>query len=169
MNRNDFNTLDAMSLGTKCFDPLIQAFKEVRIRGEHESHFYNELSQGQKILFMYRVYYDHVHHSPEELYWWSAYFLAQPPKWNALKGSFRHLGGEEGELLLENVERFLSARGYPVHLEGFNISRSDMEEDPELMNSFNDFYARFLKCDEGIHHKTAQYIRSHPEEFVQLI
>lgn len=139
------------------------------MRGEEESRFYDGLTTGQQLLFMYRVYYDHVHHSPEELYWWSAYFLAQPPKWMALKRSFRNFGGDDATLLLESIESFLKDKGYPSSLEGFNVSRMDMEENPELSNSFSAFYVRFLQCNEVIQQKTAQYIHTHPEEFVQFV
>ncbi|WP_422657028.1 hypothetical protein ACK8P5_14750 [Paenibacillus sp. EC2-1] len=169
MNRNEFNSLEEHRLGDVCFAPLIQAFKEARMRGEEESRFYDGLTHGQQLLFMYRVYYDHVHHSPEELFWWSAYFLAQQPKWMALKGSLRFFGEEEASVLLESIEFYLKAKGYPSSLEGFKVSRTDMEEDTELLNSFSAFYEKFLQCDEVIHHKSAQYIHTHPEEFVQFV
>lgn len=169
MNRNEFNLLGGLSLENVCFDPLIQAFKEVRMRGEEESRFYEGMTRGQQLLFMYRVYYDHVNHSPEELYWWSAYFWAQPPKWMALKASFRYFGSEDVSLLLESIEGFLKTNGYPSSLEGFNVSRTAMDDDPELLNSFRAFYERFLQCDKVIHQRIAQYIHTCPEEFVQFI
>lgn len=169
MNRNEFNLLRKDSLGGVCFTPLIQAFKEARMRGEEERCFYNGLTHGQQLLFIYRVYYDHVHHSSEELYWWSAYFLAQPPKWMALKRSFRDFGGDDAALLLESIESYLKDSGYPSSLDGFHVSRMDMEENSELMNSFSAFYVRLSQCDEVIQQKTAQYIHTHPEEFVNFI
>lgn len=169
MNRNEFSLLPRDRQIEVCFTPLIQAFKEARMRGEEESCFYDGLTHGQQLLFIYRVYYDHVHHSPEELYWWSAYFLAQTPKWMALKRSFRDFGGDEAALLLESIESDLKDRGYPSSLEGFHVSRMDMEENSELMNSFSAFYVRLLQCDEVIQQKTAQYIHTHPEEFLKFI
>lgn len=168
LNRHVFNSLDEMSLGTTCFEPLIQAFKEVRMRGGDERTFYAGLSEGQQQLFIFRVYYDHVHHSPEELFWWSAYFLAQPLRWLALKSSFRVHGDDEAAGLLEEIESFLTASGYSQSLEIFDVSRSDMAENLELLNSFNDYYDRLQKHTEVIHQRLAQYIRSHPDEFVHL-
>lgn len=168
MKSHEFNSLDEVSLGTAYFQPLIQAFKEVRMRGEDEGIFYAGLTEGQQKLFIFRVFYNHVYHSPEELFWWSAYFLAQSPKWRALKNSLEVHGDEGAVRLLEDIESLLTAKGYSQSLDKFEVSRSDIAEDSELLDLFNEFYDRFQSQSVIIHQRIAQFIRTHPEQFVHV-
>lgn len=168
MFRKDFELLDDMSLLTACFDPLLDAFKQGRLRGEEDAAFYADLNEGQRLLFIFRVYYDHVIHSTEELYWWSAYFMAQPLKWSAVKSSFRTLGGAEAEELLNAVEKELDQRDYVLRLESFHVLRSDLEKDQGLKQSFASIYDRLQPVTSKVIHGAAEYIRRHPEQFIPI-
>ncbi len=59
-----------------------------------KERFYEELSEGQRALFMFHVYYNHISKSLIEFYWWNAYFMAQPKSWTALKACFKYLSDE---------------------------------------------------------------------------
>ncbi|MFC9540709.1 hypothetical protein ACFTQ7_12575 [Lysinibacillus sp. NPDC056959] len=99
----DFN---GPSLHQRCFEPLIKIYK-VRMSEETnicvKEHFYEELSEGQKALFMFNVYYTHISESLIEFYWWSAYFMAQPKSWAAIKACLNYFNDESFLLLLEKI------------------------------------------------------------------
>lgn len=165
--RHQFEELDDMALGSACFNPLIAGFKELRVQGGDEGTFYEGLSGGQQMLFIFRVYYDHVSQSIEDLYWWSAYFYAQPVKWSSLKAGMLHLTDQEATVLLHDIERELSIRNYPESLERFNHTAKDLEYDSELFNTFSSLYIRLQQAAPITIARLARYIRQHPHEFVQ--
>jgi len=83
VKEEDFE-FNSFSLSQRCFEPLIKIYK-VRMSEETnigvKEHFYEELTEGQRALFMFNVYYNHISESLTEFYWWSAYFMAQPKSW----------------------------------------------------------------------------------------
>ncbi|UVI32912.1 hypothetical protein [Paenibacillus spongiae] len=168
-NRLMLDELDDMALGTACFKPLIDAFKEVRIQGGDESKFYENLTAGQQTLFIFRVYYDHVSKSPVDLYWWSAYFYAQPARWSSLKSRLHMLKDNEMITLLHEIERELAIRTYPRSLVDFKPAASDLEQDSDLSFLFSALYARLHSVTSLTIERLARYIRQHPHEFIPFI
>jgi hypothetical protein len=91
MKKQGYDLLTGSNLSQGCFSPLIKTYKN-RV-AQHTSlsiyqikeQFYNQLTDGQRALFMFYAYYNHVSRSPIEFYWWSAYFMAQPQSWSAIK------------------------------------------------------------------------------------
>ncbi|TVX92985.1 hypothetical protein [Paenibacillus agilis] len=150
-----------------CFQPLIEAFKELRVANGDEAAFYEELTSGQQALFMFRVYFDHAIVSREELYWWSAYFYAQPRKWTALKQGIEYFDAKDTLRILTNIESLLTTKAYPRHLDSFTMTMKDLEQDSSLMTAFDDFYAEFQQSVASAIRHAAQHIRSNQNEFVQ--
>lgn len=70
--------------------------------------------------------------------------------------------------LLERIEAVLQEKNYPKHLEGFQVSPSDLEHDAHLLESFRQLYTGFRELTPITLTKFGQYIRNHPSEFVQL-
>ncbi|WP_236343293.1 hypothetical protein [Paenibacillus plantiphilus] len=168
MKRNEFETMEDQTLCSACFAPLISAFKNLRVSGGDERAFYGSLTDGQQALFMFRIYYDHAIQSPEELYWRSAYYHAQPAIWSSLKNTLP-LIGELGILqLVEEIEGFLVGRDYARSLDCFDATVQDLEHDPELLSSFNAFYGRLQLVTSSSFTSLAGYIRTHANDFMQL-
>ncbi|MFC7442752.1 hypothetical protein [Laceyella putida] len=168
INRSKFDELDDFSLGSACFDPMIQTYKETRMFGGDVIQFYHDLTVGQQALFMFRIYYDHVHKSLEDLYWWSAYFMAQG-RWAALKKGLIHLEDQDALKLFEDIDAFLSKRNHPRGLENFDVSSRDLESDPELFSTFKTFYERYQENTPKTIERIGIYIRSHSSEFIEII
>ncbi|MCR8842857.1 hypothetical protein NQ117_04120 [Paenibacillus sp. SC116] len=159
---------DDNQLVEACFQPLIQAFKQVRITNGDEAAFYEELTLGQQTLFMFRVYYDHAIVSREDLYWWSAYFYAQPRKWSALKQGIEYFDAKEILRIFTNIESLLATKAYPRHLDDFIYTMKDLELDSSLMTAFDAYYIDFQHYAVLAIQHAAQYIRSNQNDFVQL-
>lgn len=89
MNRHMLERLDDWALVSACHEPLILAYKAASAQGEDGRQLFSEMTPAQQALFIFKVYHDHVCQSVEELYWWSAYFMAESGRWAALIGSLR--------------------------------------------------------------------------------
>ncbi|WCK56225.1 hypothetical protein PP175_10070 [Aneurinibacillus sp. Ricciae_BoGa-3] len=169
MKWDAFNTLQDEALGLACFEPINQAYKEIQTRGDDFSTgLYQRLSDGQKALFIFRAYYTHVRKSAADLYWWSAYFMAQPGRWPALKNGLRLFGDRATRYLLEDLEASLRERNHPRNLENFDVSTQDLRYDPELCSSVSSLYAQLHEAAPITIKIIADYIRNHPGDFVQI-
>ncbi|MGE7998353.1 hypothetical protein ACQKOF_06685 [Lysinibacillus sp. NPDC093190] len=164
----DFN---CSSLSQKCFEPLIKIYK-VRMSEETnigvKERFYEELTEGQRALFMFYVYYNHISKSLNEFYWWSAYFMAQPKNWAAIKTCFKYFNDESFLLLLEKIEKQLKRHNHPTTLENFAITREELDQNKELHASFESLYAIFENINPVTIAKINTAIKKNLQEFIQI-
>ncbi|MFE3577439.1 hypothetical protein [Lysinibacillus sp. NPDC059133] len=164
----DFN---CSSLSQRCFEPLIQIYK-VRMSEESDigvkERFYEELTEGQRALFMFHVYYNHISKSLIEYYWWSAYFMAQPKNWAAIKACFKYFHDEPFLLLLDKIEQELKQHHHPTTLENFSITRDELNQNKELLASFESLYAMFENIYPATIEKINNFIEKNLQEFIQI-
>ncbi|QTD40447.1 hypothetical protein [Sporosarcina sp. Te-1] len=130
--------------------------------------FYQELTTGQKALFVFRVYYDHAIESESEFYWWSSYYLAQPKIWSSIKVGVKHFRDQSMYLLLEEIEAILRKYNCPATLDKFSITREDLERNIELFTSIKPLYSRFNQDAPVTIKNICQFIRTNSEEFLSL-
>ncbi|RJG25171.1 hypothetical protein [Paenibacillus thiaminolyticus] len=81
------------------------------------------MTAAQQVLFIFRVYHDHVRYSAEELYWWSAYFMAESGWWAALIGSLRLADDRHLLPLLREIDTLLTERQHPRPLDQFDPTK----------------------------------------------
>lgn len=166
----DFD-LNCSTLYEKCFKPLIKIYK-VRMSEETnirvKEHFYEELSEGQKALFMFNVYYTHISESLIEFYWWSAYFMAQPKSWAAIKACFNYFDDEPFLLLLDKIEQELKRHNHPCTFENFSITRDELNHNKELHASFESLYVMFENIFPTTIEKINNFIEKNLQEFIQI-
>ncbi|RUT33504.1 hypothetical protein EJP77_07605 [Paenibacillus zeisoli] len=155
-------------LGQACFDPLIQRYKEEQTLGNDLTILFNQLTRGQQALFVFQTHYVHASESLTEFYWWSAYFLATGMRWTGLKSSLGYFGEDELLDILESTEKVLVETGHPRSLEQFDLSRDHLHQHPKLLASIEVLEERYQEVVPGVRKRIAAYIRSHPEEFIQL-
>lgn len=164
-----FPTLGDQALIAACFQPIIQAYKEIQTRGEDFSTgLFQELSSGQQALFAFRVYHTHAIKSQADFYWWSAYFLAQPARWAGLQSALRFFEDRATLPIVERMEELLRQRNHPRSITNFDISANDLEHDPQLMSQVKPLFVALQEADVITHHGIAVYIRKHPSAFVDL-
>jgi hypothetical protein len=164
----DFN---CSSLSQKCFEPLIKIYK-IRMSEEInigvKERFYEELTEGQRALFMFNVYFNHISKSLIEFYWWSAYFMAQTKSWAAIKACFMYFNDEPFLSLLENIEQELKRHNHPITLENFSITRDELNQNIELHASFESLYVKFENIYPVTIEKINNYIEKNLQEFIQI-
>ncbi|MFX3659005.1 MAG: hypothetical protein ACE3JN_02795 [Ectobacillus sp.] len=166
ISRQQFDSLDDRLLGEACFAPIIP-----EIRGKDtaaKKEVYDRLTAGQRALFMFSAYYNHAKNSLAEVYWWSAYFLAQPKVWTELKAGLRYFGADEMLQVLEEMERTLKTRNHLRGLGKFDASYKDIDEDTGLLAAVSSLHAVFQEISPAVLQKIGQCIRSNPSEFVQF-
>ncbi|QQP14621.1 hypothetical protein FJQ98_11800 [Lysinibacillus agricola] len=173
VKKEDFD-LNCSNLSQRCFEPLIRNYK-VKVSKESNSstvqvkeRFYEELTEGQRALFMFYVYYNHVSKSLIEFYWWSAYFMAQPKNWAALKACFRYFNDESFLLLLEKIEQELKRHNHPITLENFTITRDELNQNKDLQASFESLYVIFESIYPTTIKKVNNLIEKNLQEFIQI-
>ncbi|MGG3624551.1 hypothetical protein ABES25_13430 [Bacillus gobiensis] len=171
MKRQEFDSLADKALFNACFKPLILDYKS-RMAKENSSMvkelYYNELSTGQKALFVFHMYYDHAIESKTEFYWWSAYFMAQPKIWSAIKTGLQYFREEPMYLLLEETELVLKRYNCPNTLEKFAVTREDLDSNRELSASINSLYVDFNKTAPLTIKGLSDFIRYNYENFVKI-
>ena len=170
VNVEDFD-FNCSTLFERCFDPLINIYK-VRMSEETQlgvkEHFYEELTEGQRALFMFNVYYTHINKSLIEFYWWSAYFMAQPKSWEAIKACFNYFDDEPFLLLLDKIEQELKRHNHPITIENFSITRDELNHNKELHASFESLYVMFENIYPTTIKKINNFIEENLQEFIHL-
>lgn len=174
MNRHDYELLTRVDLSKGCFEPLINVYKgrmkeEASIPiSEMKEQFYKQLTEGQQALFMFYVYYHHVSKSIPEFYWWSAYFMAQPKSWSALKASIKYFDDDSLVSLLDKIELVLKRHDHPATLEAFAITREHLNFNKELQELINSLYDEFNKIAPMTICKINKYIENNLQQFVEI-
>ncbi|WP_054024460.1 hypothetical protein [Bacillus sp. FJAT-28004] len=126
------------------------------------------MTSGQQALFIFHTYYSHVIESVQELYWWSAFFLAQNARWVALKEKMRELGDLKFVSFLQDVEGMLHTRNHPILLTDLpSLSRNDLDSDTELRVFFQSAYERLTQVTVGTIELLTASIRNSPDFFVK--
>ncbi|GGF79626.1 hypothetical protein GCM10010912_25780 [Paenibacillus albidus] len=166
MNQTDWKGLTDERLGAACMEPTFQ-----RIRGkspEIKTEVISHLTPGQKALCMFRVMYDHAKPSPAEYYAWISYMMDLPGYWSGVMEGLRFFGDANMIGMLEETQEALAARNTLLGKEWSSASLSDMERDEALRITVNSLFARFTEIASVSLQNIASYIRTHPQEFVQL-
>ncbi|MFJ7932499.1 hypothetical protein [Peribacillus sp. NPDC096448] len=171
IRKQEFDFLADEALLNACFKPLILEYKKRMAKQPENSSiskelFYKELTTGQKALFVFHVYYDHAIESKCEFYWWSAYFMAQPKIWSAIKTGLQYFGEEPMYLLLEETELVLKKYNCPNTLEKFAVTREDLDSTGELSESINPLHIKFNETARLTIKRISDFIRYNHENFL---
>ncbi|RDW16591.1 hypothetical protein CWR48_16250 [Oceanobacillus arenosus] len=174
MSKKDFDLLALSNLSQECFEPLIKIYKN-RVAeqtsfnvSQIKEQFYEELTEGQRALFMFYAYYNHVSKSLIEFYWWSAYFMAQPRSWLAIKTGIKYFDDKSMLSLLERIEVELKRHNHPDTLENFTVKREDLERNKELQASFKLLYEILDKTSSLTINKINECIGQNHQDFLEI-
>ncbi|REK71153.1 hypothetical protein [Paenibacillus paeoniae] len=167
--REQFEAMDDKALGAACFAPLIHAYKEMESTGGNFVKLvYNRFSKGQQALFAFWTYYSHVRESQADLYWWSAFFMANPLRWEALQASLRYFNDLSTLEIVKTMDAGLTARNHPRSLMNFDVSMGDLEQDEPLSAIVAVEYNKLLAALPGTLNLIAAHIRGHQDDFITL-
>lgn len=174
VKKQDFDLRTNHDLSQRCFEPLVniyksQVYQETNLSlSQIKERFYVHLTEGQRALFMFYAYYNHVSQSLIEFYWWSAYFMAQPKSWSALKDGIRYFNDDSILLLLNETEQVLLQHNHPETIENFKITRGELHQNEKLQASFETLYTKFHDISPKTINKMNDFIKINIHEFVEL-
>ncbi|MFC4101189.1 hypothetical protein [Paenibacillus xanthanilyticus] len=166
MGLDQTNGLGNEELVRACFRPLLAAYKEASAANRDLTALFRSWTSGQRALFISYSYAVHVLESPQEAYWWSAFFMAQG-RWTALRASADELDAKLFADVLSDIETELRRRGHPIALaEAHRIQREDLGREETLSRFFVEVYERLTSvAAKDVIARSAAAIRLAPEEF----
>jgi hypothetical protein len=166
ITKNDFDSLSDERLGRFCMEPTFR-----QIRGKNvtfKTQVISELTKGQQALCMFRVMYDHARNSTAEYYCWMSYLLDQSGYWSGVMGSLSFFGDRSMLRLLEETKETIRARNLKLGLNWSDAAIKHLDDDPDLQSATGRLFERFQVINVDSLHSIASFIRSHPDEFVQI-
>lgn len=166
MEREKFVAWQIEQLGGACIAHIQQ-----QVQGKSpqvKAQVYQELTAGQRALFMFHVLHDHAHPSVAEFVSWIAYTLDHFSYWIGIQAGLRYFEQEEVLHLLEEMKVLLEARNQRLGIQMSQITVLDLEEDSSFKEEASRLYRRYQELSEGTLHRIGRTIRSNPEEFVIL-
>lgn len=166
MDRDTLQTLSDEKLGRACMEPTFML-----IRGKQpavKAEVIGQLGKGQRALCMFRVFYDHSYKSAPEYYVWLSYMLDMPGYWSGVQDGLLFFDDTAMIRLLEETRDTLELRNRRLGRQWSDAVFSDLEKDLELAGQIAVDYERFQRLSAESLAAIAAYIRTNPEEFVEL-
>lgn len=166
MRREELDALSDERLGWACMEPTFQL-----IRGKSptiKSEVISTLTEGQRALCMFRVMYDHSCNSAGEFYAWLAYMQELPGYWSGVMEGLRFFGDHGMILLLQDTKGLLERRNEELGQQWGDVAITDLDREPELLDMISGLFKRFQNIAPESLKLIGDYIRTHPEEFVEL-
>jgi len=166
MKRDYFDSLQPDQLGRACIEPVL-----LPLRGKNPSvkaETYQQLTVGQRALFMFHVWHDHAQGSAVEFYCWLAYTRQEFSYWIGIQAGLRFFGQDKMITLLEEMSDIVEERNQKLGKTMEAVSPQDLEDDPVLSESVNRLYTFYQNLVPETILTIHSYIRSHPDEFVSF-
>ncbi|GAX89647.1 hypothetical protein EFBL_1271 [Effusibacillus lacus] len=135
---------------------------------EVKSQVYNQLTHGQRALFMFRVLFDHASHSLDEFYSWISYLLAEPSTWGEVKTGLEVFQADAMLQILEEMEKFLQTRNRQGDFQSSEVTPQELADDSELFEYVNRLYINFLDISPATLKLISEFIQINPDEFVEF-
>ncbi|UQD53141.1 hypothetical protein C0971_14760 [Bacillus methanolicus] len=94
--------------------------------------------------------------------------MAQPKIWAAIKAGIQYFGDDAMLLMLEEIEVVLKKHNHPSSLEGFTVTREDLDHNKELLASISPLHVTFDETAPLTIKIISEYVRNNQREFVQI-
>ncbi|WP_337100034.1 hypothetical protein [Paenibacillus sp. YIM B09110] len=154
--------LESPQLSWKCIEPMLLSVRAKDLATK--AAVYNELNEGQRALFLFYAFHNHVH-SVAEFYWFTAYSMIELRSWDGLKNGLRYFNNDDLAGLLERIEHLIKNMNKTGE-QGRMVSPTDVEEDKVLFQSVEELYVEYnsaapkaiAKMNEIILNNTVDYI-----------
>ncbi|WP_256757365.1 hypothetical protein [Cohnella sp. WQ 127256] len=153
------------NLSWVCIEPMLLSVRGKNL--DEKSAVYNQLNEGQKALYLFYAYSNHVH-TISEFYWFSTYFISELKAWNGLKSGVRFFKGHELLNILEHTERVIENKNKVAEGIWKDASPSDLETDNELLESIKPLFNAYQGLVQELIREMNSYIRNNKEEFLEI-
>lgn len=164
MKREQFDSFERDQLGRACIEPVLH-----KVRGKNpevKAQVYQQLSLGQRALFMFHVLHDHAHGSVTEFTCWIAHTLEEFSYWIGIQAGLRYFG-QEGMLgLLDEMKLVLEERNQRLGKTMADVTPQDLEEDAGLFQTVSRIYTKYKEISPQTLQVIGTFIQGNPAEFV---
>lgn len=149
-----------------CIEPaLIQS----RAKAPAEkAAIYNELREGQKALYMFYAFHNHVN-SISEMYWYASYFISDLKAWPLMRKSVQFFQDDVLLKIYDDTHTALEAELLGTDDRWRNASPSDLEGNEKLFENVRTLYEKYEEAAAAAIRNMNSYIKKHPDEFYELV
>ncbi|QWU13360.1 hypothetical protein SAMN04487895_10318 [Paenibacillus sophorae] len=166
MNKREFDSLEDERLGWACMEPT---FSQIRAKDMSvKAKVISELSEGQRALCMFKVFYGHAKNSEMEYYGWISHLLQNPDMWTGVMNGLSFFSDMEMSRLLEETKEILETRNHRLGLEWKDAVITDLDHDKELNAEVERLYRQFQQISPESLKAIAAHIRANAGEFVRF-
>lgn len=129
---------------------------------------FEQLSSGQKAIFMFYVLHNHVE-SPEQYYWFASYYVGELQLWPALLRGMEYLRDEQMLAVYKQLEEIVERRNRLQNGEWREALAADLEQDALLRQEIGESFSLYnLYAPETIQRMNG-YVQDHLAEFIEVI
>ncbi|MFD1776140.1 hypothetical protein [Paenibacillus rhizophilus] len=166
MNKREFDSLEDERLGWACMETT---FNQIRAKDMSvKAKVISELSEGQRALCMFKVFYGHAKNSDMEYYGWISHLLQNPDMWSGVMNGLSFFGDTGMLRLLEETKEILETRNRRLGLEWTDAVITDLDHDIELNAEVKRLYRQFQQISPESLKAIAAHIRANADEFVRF-
>jgi len=155
---------EAEKLVRACMEPVIARMR--RKPPEVKEQVCEEITEGQRALFLFMMAADHASASPTDYYCWLSHLIGEEETWFAVKASLAYVGAHAMLSLWEETEA-LVLTGWQNAGVRLAARPDDLEADQALCAKIEQQYAAFSAELPNVFAALAAYIRARPDEFIQ--
>ncbi|WP_410769414.1 hypothetical protein [Fontibacillus sp. BL9] len=154
--------LQSFELSWLCVRPMLHA-----VRGKDlsvKSEMYNQLNEGQKGLFLFYSFHNHVD-KLTAFYWFSAYHINELQSWNGIKSGVLYFGDGKMADLLDEIMQFIENCNKTER----PITPGDLEHDQETFDKVNRLYDSYIEYSKHTIMRMNEWINANKPDFIEDI
>ena len=155
---------EAEKLVRACMEPVIGRMRRKSPVAKEQA--YEEITEGQRAVFLFMMAADHASASIIDYYCWLSHLIGEEDTWFAVKASLAYVGAHTMLSLWEETESLVLARWQEAGLR-LAARPDDLDEDQALRAAIERQYAAFSAELPRVFALLAAYIRTRPAEFVR--
>ncbi|MFS0724402.1 hypothetical protein [Paenibacillus sp. 1P07SE] len=144
--------VDSKDLSWLCVKPMLLAVQGKDLATKTD--MYNQLSEGQKGLYLFYSYHNHTK-TLEEFYWFSAYHINELKSWDKIKNGLKYFKEMNLPELLEEIEMLIDDA----------VSPTDLENDKKLSKDVKNLYEKYNLYSEICINRLNEWVKANRTEF----
>ncbi|MFD3258248.1 hypothetical protein ACE3MQ_06550 [Paenibacillus lentus] len=141
------------------------------IRGkdaQSKGTLFEQLNNGQKAIFMFYVFHNHVE-SPAQYYWFASYYVGELQIWPALLQGMEYLRDEQMLVVYKQLEDIVERRNRLENGEWREALAADLDHDAVLRYEIDESFSLYNLHAPGTIQRMNGYVQDHLEEFIEVI
>ena len=156
--------LSSEQLSWLCIKPMLLSVRGMNMAAKLD--VYRKLTDGQQALYLFYAYHNHAG-TPEEFYWFAAYYVIEIRAWQGVMNSVRYFGEDELAELLGQLENVVESKHRAGGEWVSTALPSDMEYDSGLRNEVHALFERYRTLSARAIERMNERVLERPEEYIE--